>query len=229
MDEIPQTEFNGASGLNSFKDQSYNVRSSEGLEHGLYNVRPIASTTTKDQQGSKMVLLRKYTQHLTAIYDGAENIWRKVGGEEFIFFDGTTNQPEPATIPPSYQSDTFSTTTLGEGNLSAGIRTVGLVVIGVSLGISTLATIWIVWNRKQRVVTASQPEFLYLLCFGSALMSTSAIFASFDESYGYTPSQLGNFCVADQWFFTLGYLIQFGAIFTKVCKVYLKTFEAHCV
>ena len=126
--------------------------------------------------------------------------------ESFIFFGGATNEPKPVrdTIDYNY--------------LSPSIQLVGFVFVGLSLFISFLAASWVFVRRGERIVTASQPQFLYLLCIGAMLQAISLVFFSFDESYGWTDSQLDKACSAVPWFFVLGYLIQYCAIFSKVRK-----------
>jgi hypothetical protein len=146
----------------------------------------------------------RYTRHLTAIYDGTEDKWTKVKGEDFLFFDGTTSEPQPL-----HETTDFNF-------LSPAIQIVGFSFVGLSLFIAVTAALWVYVRRNERIVTASQPQFLYLLCFGAALQAVSLVFFSFDESYGWTQSQLDKACSAVPWFFVLGYLIQYCAIFSKV-------------
>jgi hypothetical protein len=129
-----------------------------------------------------------------------------VEGEEFVFYDGTTKVPTPVrqTIDSNY--------------LSKGVRIAGFVLFGLSMFVILLSFTWVFVRRKKRIVTASQPQFLYLLCFGAALQAVSLLFISLDESYGWTIPQLDKACAAFPWFFVIGYLVQYCAIFSKVSK-----------
>lgn len=100
--------------------------------------------------------------------------------------------------------------------LSKGVRITGFVLVGLSLSIILISALWVRVRRAERIVTASQPQFLYLICFGGALQAVSLIFLSFDESYGWTDSELDKACSALPWFFVIGYLVQYCAIFSKV-------------
>lgn len=100
--------------------------------------------------------------------------------------------------------------------LSNGFRIVGFALMGVSLANILLCALWIAAFSKERIVTAAQPQFLYLICFGAMIQAISLLFHSFDESYNWTDSQLDFACAAFPWFFVMGYLIQYCAVFSKV-------------
>jgi hypothetical protein len=156
------------------------------------------------QQSFSFSCTCSYTRHLVATYDGVDKKWIPVEGEEFIFYDGTANEPAPLrdTVEWNY--------------LSKNVQILGFTLVGVSLFIILVSMIWVFVRRKERIVTASQPEFLYLLCCGAALQAISLICISFDESYGWTENKLSIACSFSLWFFVIGYLVQYCAIFSKV-------------
>ena len=123
---------------------------------------------------------------------------------DFLYYDGTMANPKPIR------------TTFNYNYLGKQIRIVGFVLTGFSLLFISASVIWIFVNRNERTVTASQPEFLYLLCFGAAIQAVSLIFISFDESRGWSEQQLDVACEAFPWFFVIGYLVQYCAVFSKV-------------
>jgi len=84
---------------------------------------------------------------------------------------------------------------------------------------SIFCAAWTFWFRLHRIVTASQPIFLYLLCFGCCLFSLAIVFISFDERSGFTRNQLGTNCMASVWFLCLGHLLIYGALFTKLWRI----------
>jgi len=98
--------------------------------------------------------------------------------------------------------------------LSYSIQTLGLTLMGISLFVIIISAAWVFWRRKERTVTASQPQFLYLLCLGATLQAISLVFISFDESFGWSDDQLDRACSALPWFFVTGYLLQYCAIFS---------------
>jgi 7 transmembrane sweet-taste receptor of 3 GCPR len=130
--------------------------------------------------------------------------WVAVEGAEFIFFDGTTNEPEPKK------------TTVNWNYISNSIHILGLFLMSLALVISIASGAWVFIMRKDRIVKASQPEFLYLLCSGSAMVALSLFFISWDEDKGVSPDTLNAFCSAFPWFFVIGYQVMYLALFFKV-------------
>ena len=121
-----------------------------------------------------------------------------------LYFDGTINEPMPVRRTEDFNY------------LSNGFRTLGFVLMGVSLANILICAMWILVHSKERLITAAQPQFLYLICFGAAVQAISLLFHSFDESYDWSDSQLDFACSAFPWFFVMGYLIQYCAVFSKV-------------
>lgn len=133
--------------------------------------------------------------------------WAPVEGTDFLFFDGTANEPMPRReVANAYY-------------ISKGIQITGFVLSGFAFFLATAVGIWVFANRTHRLIKASQPEFLYLLCFGSALVAPSAIFLSFDESKGLSEDQLSSLCSAFPWFFVIGYLTMYCALFSKLWRL----------
>jgi hypothetical protein len=133
--------------------------------------------------------------------------WRDVEDAEFLFFDGTAIAPIPKR------------TVANANYLSSSVRIIGFCLVGLSLTFSLGTAAWVYLQRKSRLVTASQPEFLYLLCFGAALVATSLVFLSFDERQGFSNKQLSSMCSAFPWFFVIGYLVMYAALFSKLWRL----------
>jgi hypothetical protein len=133
--------------------------------------------------------------------------WRDVEDTEFLFFDGTATAPLPKR-------------TVADANyLSSSVRIIGFCLVGLSLSFSLGTAAWVYFQRKSRLVTASQPEFLYLLCFGAALVATSLVFLSFDERQGFSNKKLSSMCSAFPWFFVIGYMVMYAALFSKLWRL----------
>lgn len=154
---------------------------------------------------TKFCFLRhiRYENVLTAVKHPFQS-WTKLEGQEFVFSDGTTDEPLPIRD-------------VDENNyLPLGAHIFGLTMMSVSILLSAVAAGWTYVRRGSRVVQASQPAFLYLICFGS-IISAAAIFpSSFDESYGWDEESLCAACTATTWLFVLGFITVFSALFTKV-------------
>lgn len=97
----------------------------------------------------------------------------------------------------------------------------GIVVI-TSIGLAS----WTIINRKKRIVAASQPFFLCLLCFGSLVLGASLITIPIDHA----PTKVGRCqidfldpcgmaCTASIWLFSLGLSIMFSALLAKTMRV----------
>lgn len=146
---------------------------------------------------------------LTSVKLPGQDEWTNVEGEDFIFADGTPAEPMPLR-------EVF------ENNyLSPGVRVVGLVLFGVSLAIGCLGFVWVYFKRDSPVVKAAQPEFLGVLCIGSIVTSFAILTVSFDESHGWSTTQLSKACMATPWLFVLGYVIAYSALFSKVSPIVL--------
>lgn len=101
---------------------------------------------------------------------------------------------------------------------------VGMFIVGISLSvigqlITLLTGFWVFFKREDKRVRASQPEFLYLLCFGAFLVAISVIFVSFDEDKGKSKRELDSLCSAFPWFFVIGYLMMYCALFSKLWRL----------
>ena len=90
--------------------------------------------------------------------------------------------------------------------------------MGIAMATSFFSAVWVFWNRKHRVVVAGQPMFLYAICLGSAVMCLVILMSSYDESYGWTDEMLDKACIANPWLDTMGIILIYGSLFTKVRK-----------
>jgi gamma-aminobutyric acid type B receptor len=133
--------------------------------------------------------------------------WKSVNATEFLFFDSTSNEPMPLRD------------TANGHYISRSIQVVGLVMSGLALFLAVATALWVFCNREQQRIKASQPIFLYMLCFGAPLVAPSSIFLSFDEGKGYREKQLDAMCSAFPWFFVIGYLTMYCALFSKLWRL----------
>jgi 7 transmembrane sweet-taste receptor of 3 GCPR len=133
--------------------------------------------------------------------------WAPVADAPFLFYDGTSNEPLP-------RRDVYDANYLSQGVQIAGLILASVAFIGV-VGTG----LWVFANRQNKLIKAGQPEFLYLLCFGAALVAPSSIFLSFDESDGLTTEQLSGLCNAFPWFFIVGYLVMYCALICKLWRL----------
>ena len=132
--------------------------------------------------------------------DGA---WVKL--QPVVFNDGST------TPHPDLPEVTVDMNYIGTGWRAAGLTMAGLILL-LSIG-------WAVWTRRnhtKRVVRASQPLFLYMICAGCFLMGSSIFPLSVDDEIA---SGCDIACVAFPWIFSFGWIFSFSALFTKTHRV----------
>ena len=174
------------------------ARTVDGLIFGAYNIRRVAV----DPDTGKA----KYQAVLTSIWSQQDEAWQDVEGTSFIYRSGSTKPPFPVIVAEVT-------------NYLEEVRIIGLCLFGVSLLISLagVASVWLL--RNDDIVRRSQPTFLALLCLGSVLMSASIFTLSWDEGAGWTDDQLDAACQATPWFFFVGQVLLFTAMFTKLWRI----------
>ena len=145
----------------------------------------------------------RYENVLTAVKHPFQS-WTELEGQEFIFSDGTTDEPLP---PRDVDENNY---------LPSGAHICGLTMMSVSILLSAVAAGWTYVKRSSRLVKAAQPAFLYLICFGSIITALAIFTSSFDESYGWDEESLSAACMATTWLFVLGYITVYSALFSKV-------------
>jgi 7 transmembrane sweet-taste receptor of 3 GCPR len=174
-------------------------RVSEDVSVGAYNIRPI-----ERMDGS-----RRYEVVLAAL--ATSSGWETLPGRTFIYRDGTSVLKGISRV---IQEQNY---------LSKSISLFGLTLMSVawvvSLGLLLLVWIW----RERPLVKAGQPVFLSIVCFGSLLTSATIFALSFDESYGWSDSQLDAACTVTPWLFFLGINSMFAGLFCKLWRVDLVT------
>jgi hypothetical protein len=126
---------------------------------------------------------------------------------DFVYADGTT-------VPPKLLRDEPE-----QNYLNNVIRGVGLALMGVVMFMAVATVVWVYLHRNHRVLQAAQPHFLYLLAIGSAVSVSTVIPISFDESTGLSQQELDRMCMAIPWLLSLGHIITYGALFTKMWRI----------
>mmetsp|Transcript_45324 Transcript_45324/g.66746 ORF Transcript_45324/g.66746 Transcript_45324/m.66746 type:complete len:866 (+) Transcript_45324:107-2704(+) len=90
----------------------------------------------------------------------------------------------------------------------------GIIIIVSSLIFST----WVLWKVDDHIVRASQPEFLYMICFGAFAMGCSLFPLGVDESFS-NAKECDIACMAFPWLITCGFSISFSALFSKTWRI----------
>merc|ERR1719232_2541942 len=91
----------------------------------------------------------------------------------------------------------------------------------MSAFIMLLSIGFLLWTYKFseiRVVKASQPIFLNIICCGTILMGSFIIPLSLDDEF-VSVNGLNVACMSIPWLFSLGFSASFGALFSKIHRV----------
>jgi len=199
---IRDVGFHGATGAIMFgdeKDRNRGIRIGATSLLGVVNLLP--PTLSNEDGNAEELKIYEVTDYSI----GYSSKYGLTEVHDFVFNNNTTKPP--ADLQPD------------ENCISPYAQIAGLVLMMIAIMFSFFCAAWTFWFRLHRIVTASQPIFLYLLCFGCCLFSLAIFFISFDESSGFTIDQLGTNCMASVWFLCLGHLLIYGALFTKLWRI----------
>ena len=103
--------------------------------------------------------------------------------------------------------------------LSNSLRALGLALMGVTMMAAVVCAVWVFICRKHKILAASQPMFLYMICLGCFTQTSAILPASVDESHGWSEQQLDRACMSVPWLLALGHIIVYSALFTKLWRV----------
>ncbi|CAB9516932.1 Gamma-aminobutyric acid (GABA) B receptor [Seminavis robusta] len=213
--------FSGASGrvefgeMQGFVGKTTGTRLPKFMTIGVFNLFPPSmEDPSNNSDETSFVLTATYTNLLDRVrystINKREDYFKHVTASEFhpfVFRDGSTTAPSELRALPE------------QNYLSPGLRVVGICMGGFALLCCFLCLIWVFVFRERRIVTASQPQFLYLLIFGAAMSSFSIFGITTDESEGFSVEQLSRHCMAIVWLTSLGHIFTYGALFTKLWRV----------
>ena len=185
---ILNSAFDGASGGVQFN--SIAGRSATGISVGLYNVRPQTNTEKNESHTYNVALVSIYTDEISGWVDVAGNV---------IYFPGGRSEPLGTGL-----------VVYDEHYLKTGVRSVGLILMLVIWfgAISLMVLIFIF--RESAAIQAGDPWILFMLCFGSIVMSSTIFAFSWDEGAGWTATGLTNACTSAPWLFFMGQFITFS-------------------
>lgn len=190
---IASSVYHGASGQVVFNtDPNVDVRARlpDGLEFGLVNFHPPGRPERTVFTGRVSLT--------TGQFNASDN---------FIFANGLSSPPELLRDIPE------------QNYLSDNVRIAGFVLVGATIMLAILAMSWVFTKREHPVIRAAQPQFLYILCFGSIVMVCSIIPLSFDESHDTSVARMGKYCMSIPWLFGMGFMVTYGGLFMKLWRV----------
>ena len=120
----------------------------------------------------------------------------------FVYAGNTTNQP------PFLPFQDVNLHLIPNWALAVGLSFCGIMML-MLIGWG----IWSIANRKHRMVHASQPFFLIMLCIGTFLIASLIIPTSFQEPMSDLALDIG--CMLFPWLVCIGFVTAFSALFTK--------------
>lgn len=130
-----------------------------------------------------------------------------IAKQAVIFNDNTTNIPKDLPVQD-----------VNDNHVGTALRSVGLVMAALVVILSIGFGLWAYAARDSRIVRASQPIFLYILCWGTFLMGVSIIPKSLDDSI-VSDSGADWACTIFPWFLALGWCFSFSALFSKTYRI----------
>jgi len=94
-------------------------------------------------------------------------------------------------------------------------RWVGYALGLVIIALCVVLLIWVILNRKHKVVSMSQPVFLYFVLFGAVVLA-SAIFPLGVDDGVVDQRGCDIACASVPWLLSTGFSVIFAALFSKV-------------
>jgi 7 transmembrane sweet-taste receptor of 3 GCPR len=125
----------------------------------------------------------------------------------FIYNDGTTNLPPGIPAPetnPNY--------------IDTAVRAIAYSLFGVAVILAIVFATWTWRNRTIRVIRASQPFFLYLICAGCVLLACSIVPLGIDHSIS-TIRGCEIACNSTVWLVSMGFAVIFSSLFSKTHRI----------
>jgi len=102
--------------------------------------------------------------------------------------------------------------------LPIGIRSVGFAFVAVAMVCALSCGVWTQVYSKDRVVIASQPFFLGLICCGCLIMASSIVPLSIDDGIVHADG-CSIACMAFPWLLSIGFTATFSALFSKIWRL----------
>lgn len=118
----------------------------------------------------------------------------------------------PVELPPLNVNDNRN------GNLVyIGYACFGLVALSV-----LICVLWTILHRKDLVVRAAQPFFLFMVAGGVLILATSLIPLTFDDggvAYSLSSKEAVTICMSVPWLAFTGFTVIFSALFSKTWRI----------
>jgi hypothetical protein len=184
----------GASGRVRINETT-GTRDYKTMSFVIWNVRALPQV---DDEGKGMLAFVPSLQY-------QDSVWSPIADNKFLYKGGSEYAPD--SLPPVSMDNHYI------GNTT---RTLGYVVMGITLCSTAVSLVWLIWNRSARVVTSAQPMFLLMISVGVAIMSLTILPLSMDETSVDNVAKLDASCTLTPWLYFIGVNIITGALLAKV-------------
>eukprot|EP00584_Thalassiosira_punctigera_P025958 CAMPEP_0172578104 /NCGR_PEP_ID=MMETSP1067-20121228/138569_1 /TAXON_ID=265564 ORGANISM="Thalassiosira punctigera, Strain Tpunct2005C2" /NCGR_SAMPLE_ID=MMETSP1067 /ASSEMBLY_ACC=CAM_ASM_000444 /LENGTH=972 /DNA_ID=CAMNT_0013370797 /DNA_START=307 /DNA_END=3225 /DNA_ORIENTATION=- len=202
MEAFLQKELVGASGFISIDPKTHSRRPGSAV-FAAYNAQGITDGNTTS-----------FTMDIVCLTVPANNTnstditWVDAPGKKFYYSDNTTVFPYP--LPQIANFD--------KNFIIPAARIVFLSFASAIFALSLFFLGWTFHHRKERVITASQPMFLYMICIGTFLMGGTIVTLSIDDSIA-SEQYCSVACMLSPWFLATGFVFAFSALFAKEWRI----------
>jgi len=103
-------------------------------------------------------------------------------------------------------------------NYIGNMRYYGWTIASIAVVLSLVMGIWVLKNRSNRIVRASQPIFLGLICLGSFLMAAGIYPLNIDDE-NTSDRGCSIACMATPWFIGCGFSVSFSSLLAKTIRI----------
>lgn len=207
--EFLKTSFKGLSG-DVRLDQTTGSRDTRYLSYGVSTIR---AAPANDGSGNFSFTLNRLYNSAAIEDDGKVSFeWMKVNESAPIIYSGNTTSP-PYPLPP-YEVKTI--------RISDWAQIFGLILSSLIILTSLFFSAWTAFHRKTKVVTASQPIFLHMLCAGTFAIGLAIVPLALQDEYDNNKETLlesSIMCTTVPWLVSGGFVIAFSAILSKLKRV----------
>lgn len=207
-DSILNTTFIGASGTISL-DPTTGSRDSKSNLYAITNAITVPIDNNNNNNNPNLT----FHEIRTHYYDHAS--WHSI--QSITYNHGQTN-PIPLDLPPIAD--------MNYHYLGNGLRILGLSLSMIILISSIGFSLWTKIHQNRYIIRASQPIFLYYICFGTFLLGASIIPLSLDDEIlsnnqnnNNDYSSMNIVCTSIPWLQSLGWCISFSALFSKTKRI----------
>lgn len=104
--------------------------------------------------------------------------------------------------------------------LPSELIALGYAVTGVSWFLSISFLFWVCVNRRENSLRCSQIEFLFLICMGTIISSSTLIALSFEAESESEIIGASIACKAAPFLYSIGWVLQYSSICTKSWRIY---------